>query len=150
MEAKGRVEELVRRIVDAIGVPCEVVVVEQNDHIRVDLRGDELGLLIGHHGQTIDAIQHLAYRAAFDEDEPRRRVEVDASGYRARRAALLEEAAGRAADEAIRSGQAVELEAMNAGERKLIHEYLRLRGDVETHSEGREPERRLVVEPLEG
>lgn len=146
MGPRERVEELVGRIVTAIGVPCEVAVEDDGEAIRVELRGEELGLLIGRHGQTIDAIQHLAYRAAYDEEEPRR-VEVDAAGYRARRAAQLEGGADHAAEEAVRTGQAVELEAMSAVERKLIHEYLRERGDVETHSEGREPDRRLVVEP---
>jgi spoIIIJ-associated protein len=76
------------------------------------------------------------------------RVEIDAAGYRARRAATLERQADEAADEALRFGRPVALDAMGALERKHVHEYLRARGDVETHSEGDEPERHLVVAPL--
>jgi spoIIIJ-associated protein len=144
-----RVQATLEKIVAALGVDATVAVEEDEDSIRANLDGDELGLAIGRHGQTIDAIQHLTYRVAFRDDEARKRVEVDAAGYRDRRAAVLEEEADRAADEAIRSGEPVELDAMNAVERRVVHEYLRERGDVETYSEGREPDRRLVVAPLD-
>jgi spoIIIJ-associated protein len=144
-----RVRDAVERIVAALGLQAEVQVEEHDDTIRANLEGEDLGLAIGRHGQTIDAIQHLAYRLAFRDDDERKRVEVDAAGYRDRRAAVLEEEADRAADEAIRTGEPVELDAMNAVERRVVHEYLRERGDVETYSEGREPDRRLVVAPLD-
>jgi spoIIIJ-associated protein len=144
-----RVRATITRIVDALGLEAQVEVEEDADSIRAELEGDDLGLAIGRHGQTIDAIQHIAYRIAFRDDDERKRVEVDAAGYRDRRAAVLEEEADRAADEAIRTGEPVELDAMNAVERRVVHEYLRDRGDVDTHSEGREPDRRLVVSPLE-
>jgi len=144
-----RVQATLEKIVAALGVDATVAVEEDEDSIRANLDGDELGLAIGRHGQTIDAIQHLTYRVAFRDDEARKRVEVDAAGYRDRRAAVLEEEADRAADEAIRAGEPVELDAMNAVERRVVHEYLRERGDVETYSEGREPDRRLVVAPLD-
>jgi spoIIIJ-associated protein len=143
-----RVRVTLERVVDALGLDAQVEVKEDAESIRADLEGADLGLAIGRHGQTIDAIQHLAYRIAFRDDDERKRVEVDAAGYRDRRAAVLEEEADRAADEAIRTGRPVELDAMNAVERRVVHEYLRERGDVETHSEGREPDRRLVVSPL--
>jgi spoIIIJ-associated protein len=144
-----RVRETVERIVAALGLRAEVQVEEDDSTIRANLEGNDLGLAIGRHGQTIDAIQHIAYRIAFQDDDERKRVEVDAAGYRDRRAAVLEEEADRAADEAVRTGKPVELDAMNAVERRVVHEYLRERGDVETYSEGREPDRRLVVAPLE-
>ena len=145
-----RVRVTLERIVTALGLDAEVQIEETPDSIRANLDGDDLGLAIGRHGQTIDAIQHLTYRLAFRDDDARKRVEVDAAGYRDRRAAVLEEEADRAADEAIRTGQPVELDAMNAVERRVVHEYLRERGDVETHSEGREPDRRLIVSPPPG
>jgi spoIIIJ-associated protein len=144
-----RVRETVERIVAALGLRAEVQVEEDDSTIRANLEGNDLGLAIGRHGQTIDAIQHIAYRIAFQDDDERKRVEVDAAGYRDRRAAVLEEEADRAADEAVRTGKPVELDAMNAVERRVVHEYLRERGDVETYSEGREPDRHLVVAPLE-
>ncbi|MFN8174848.1 MAG: KH domain-containing protein [Solirubrobacteraceae bacterium] len=145
-----RVRELVERVVAALGVGGEVRVEVDEDRIRAVVAGDDLGLLIGHHGQTIDAIQHLAYRAAFRPGEARRRVEVDASGYRERRAATLRHDADRAAYDALRLERPVTLEPMSAVERRLVHEHLRERGDVETYSEGEEPERRLVIAPPEG
>ena len=74
---------------------------------------------------------------------------IDASGYRERRAAVLRHDATEAADDAVRLGRPVRLEPMSASERRVVHEFLRERGDVDTHSEGEEPDRRLVVEPLE-
>jgi spoIIIJ-associated protein len=76
-------------------------------------------------------------------------VEIDADGYRERRAELLRADADDAADEALREGRAVELDPMPASERRIVHEHLRERGGVETHSEGDEPERYLVVTPAD-
>ena len=110
------------------------------------MHGDDLGLFIGRHGQTIDAVQHLAYRIAVHRGEgERKRIVVDAEGYRARREEALQRQADQAADDAVRYKRPVALDAMTASERKLVHEYLRDRGDVETYSEGEEPERHLVV-----
>ena len=113
------------------------------------MNGDELGLLIGKHGSTIDALQHVAFRAAFRGDEERKQVTIDAAGYRERREGALHRMADRAATEALRYDRPVELEPMSAPERKIVHLYLRERSDIETHSEGDEPERRLVVSPVE-
>lgn len=142
-----RLKEFLDRVADALGVPAEVEVTEDEELLRGDLQGEDLGLLIGRHGQTIDAIQHLGYRIAYRSREGRKRVEVDASGYRERRAGLLREDADQAAEEAVRTGREVALDAMNAVERRVVHEYLRDRGGVETHSEGEEPDRYLVITP---
>lgn len=142
-----RVRELTDHVVAALALDAEVIVEEDEERLRVELRGEDLGLLIGRHGQTIDAVQHLAYRAAFRGEEPRKRVEVDAAGYRERRRATLHHDADRAAVDALRLERPVELEPMSAAERRVVHEHLRERGDVQTHSEGEEPERRLVVSP---
>jgi spoIIIJ-associated protein len=147
-EAAARVEELLERILDAVGVEAEIEIEEDADGIIAMIEGEDLGLLIGRHGQTIDAIQHLAYRAAYRGAEGRKRVTVDAAGYRDRRAALLQHDADEAADEALRIGAPVALDAMNAVERRVVHEYLRDREGIETYSEGVEPDRHLVVAPL--
>jgi spoIIIJ-associated protein len=107
-------------------------------------------LFIGRRGQTIDAVQHLAQRIVFPEGPSSVRVVVDADGYRERRVETLQAEAEQAAEEAQRSSRPVELEPMPASERRIVHEYLRERGGVETHSKGDEPERRLVVSPLDG
>lgn len=147
-EASERVEELLARILDAVGIEAEVEISEDDDAVTAVIDGEDLGLLIGRHGQTIDAIQHLAYRAAFRGADGRKRVTVDAAGYRDRRAALLQHDADEAADEALRIGAPVALDAMNAVERRVVHEYLRDRDGVETYSEGAEPDRHLVVAPI--
>ncbi len=147
-EAAERVYELLERIRDAVGVEAEIDVEEDPEGIVAEFNGDDLGLLIGHHGQTIDAIQHLAYRIAFRGEADRKRVVVDAAGYRERRAVALRAAGDQAAETAVHDRRPVALEAMNALERKVVHEHLKSRHDVETYSEGQEPSRRLVVAPL--
>jgi spoIIIJ-associated protein len=143
-----RVRAVVGRIVQALGLRGTVDVAETDDEIRATVNGEELGLLIGKHGATIDAVQHLAFRAAFHGDAERKRVVVDASGYRDRRETALQRMADRAAAEALRYDRPVELEPMRAPERKVVHNYLSERTDIETHSEGDEPDRRLVVTPM--
>lgn len=144
-----RVREVVSRVIEALGLDATVEVAESADEIRATVEGpDEMGRLIGRHGQTIDALQHLAWRAAFHDRDERKSVVVDAAGYRQRREEALQRQADRAASEALRFGRPVELEPMSASERKTVHNYLAERTDVETHSEGDEPERRLVVSPL--
>jgi len=144
-----RVREVVGRVIEALGLDASVEVTENAEEIRATVDGpDEMGRLIGRHGQTIDALQHLAWRAAFHDRDERKAVVVDAAGYRQRREEALHRQADRAASEALRYGRPVELEPMSASERKAVHNYLADRTDVETHSEGDEPERRLVVSPL--
>src|SRR5918997_1397758 len=114
------VEELVVRVAEALGLEAEVEVVEEEGHIRAVLHGDDLGLFIGRHGQTIDAVQHLAFKIA-NRDAGRDqavRVTVDAAGYRERREEMLHRQADQAASRATRSGRPVALDAMSATERK--------------------------------
>jgi len=148
-ETADRVRALVARIVSGIGLEGEVSVEVDGETITAMVAGEGAGLLIGHHGQTIDAVQHLASRVALgDASGPRYRVVVDADGYRARRQQALVGQADDAADEALRFKRPVALDAMTASERRIVHEHLRDRGDVETNSEGEEPDRHLVVTPV--
>ncbi len=149
-EAGDRVRELLERLAQEAGVDATVRVREDDEGIHADYDGDDVGLLIGHHGQTIDAIQHLAYRIAYRGVQDRKRVAVDAGGYRERRAVALRATADQAAETAVHDDRPVALEAMSAIERKVVHEHLKTRRDVETYSEGEEPDRRLVVAPLVG
>jgi spoIIIJ-associated protein len=142
------VRELLERIATGIGVEATIEVSEDEDGVTAEFIGEDLGLVIGHHGQTIDAIQHLAYRIAFRRCGAPVRVVVDAAGYRERRAVALRAAGDQAAEAAILDRRPVALEAMSALERKVVHEHLKGRHDVETYSEGQEPDRRLVVAPL--
>ena len=147
-EPAERVRDLLERVVAAVGLEAEVDVVEDAESIVGTVDGDDLGVLIGRHGQTIDALEHLATRIAYRGDGERLRVVVDAAGYRARRAEALQRQADRAASEAVQYGRPVALDAMVASERKIVHEYLRDRHDIETYSEGEEPHRHLVVAPV--
>jgi spoIIIJ-associated protein len=146
-EAADAVEDLLELVCDGLGLDAEIAVRCEGDTVTGALIGDDLGLFIGRHGQTIDAVQHLAQRIVFRGRPSEVRVVIDAAGYRERRAGALRRQADEAADEALRYGRAVALDAMVASERKLVHEHLRDRGDVTTHSEGDEPDRHLVVTP---
>jgi spoIIIJ-associated protein len=148
-EATERVQELLERVSEALGLDADVRVEHDEAGIRGVLDGDDLGLFIGRHGQTIDAVQHLAFKIA-NRDAARDaavRVTVDAAGYRERREQMLHRQADQAAARAARSGRPVALDAMSATERKVVHEHLKDRDDVETYSEGTEPDRHLVVAP---
>ena len=147
-QAAGRVHDLMERVAEAVGVQAQIEVREDEGQVVGEFVGEDLGLLIGHHGQTIDAIQHLAYRVAFRGAGPRKGVVIDAAGYRDRRAASLRATADQAAEVALSDHRPVALEAMNALERKVVHEHLKSRHNVETYSEGQEPSRRLVVAPV--
>jgi spoIIIJ-associated protein len=147
-EAADALREILDRIATGIGVEAEVEVHQGEDGLVGEFIGDDLGLLIGHHGQTIDSIQHLAYRILFRRLEHPLRMVVDAAGYRDRRAVALKATADQAAEAAVHDRRPVALEAMSALERKVVHEHLKGRHDVETYSEGQEPDRRLVVAPV--
>jgi spoIIIJ-associated protein len=145
-EAGGQALEVVQRVADGIGVSCRIGVREDDESLVVTCAGPELGLLIGKHGQTIDAIQYLTNailrRAGFEKD-----VVVDAAGYRERRRATLEGLAVRSAQRASRDGERVELEPMTAVERKVVHLRLKEFPGVVTGSEGTEPNRFVVITP---
>jgi spoIIIJ-associated protein len=144
----ARLRELIERIAAAVGSPVAVTIREDEETLLATLTGPDLGLVIGKHGQTIDAIQYLANAIVWRGLEDRKSVVVDAAGYRDRRRASLEQLADRAAGEARASGQEVSLEPMTAVERKIVHLHLQEREDVETMSEGTEPNRYVVVKPV--
>jgi spoIIIJ-associated protein len=145
---EARIRTLLEEVVDALDLDAEIEVTDDGEVITGKLVGEDLGLVIGRHGQTIDALQHLAWRIAVRESDERRRVVIDAAGYRDRRAAALQAQADQAVADALRFSRPVALDAMTASDRKVVHEYLRDRGDVETYSEGDEPDRHLVVAPV--
>lgn len=148
-EPAERVRLLVERVLDELDLDGEVEMEETDDVITATVEGDEdYGLLIGRRGQTIDALQLLAFQAAFRGIRERKRVVVDAAGYRARREEVISERADRAAEKAISSGEEVELDPMSARERRIVHEHLKGRTEVETFSSGDDPHRRVVVAPL--
>jgi spoIIIJ-associated protein len=139
---------LVARIVRTLGVDAEVDARDEPEAVVVTCTGPDVGLLIGRHGQTIDAMQYLLNAVgwrAYGED--RKEVVVDAAGYRARRKATLETLALRVAERVRDSGESEELEPMTAVERKVVHLRLKDVPGVATASEGTEPNRHVVVLP---
>ncbi|HEY7178258.1 MAG TPA: RNA-binding cell elongation regulator Jag/EloR [Gaiella sp.] len=140
--------ELLERVVATLGLDASIRVEDDGDEVRATVTGADLGVLIGRHGQMIDSLQYLAnaiaHRTLGDE---RRRIVVDAAGYRARRAATLEALAQRTAERASATGRRIELEPMSAVERRVVHEVLKDDPEVTTASEGTEPNRYVVVVP---
>jgi spoIIIJ-associated protein len=147
-ELPDLVRELLERITSALGLRCRIELAEEDGALLVSCAGSELGRLIGKHGQTIDAIQYvvnaIVSRRFGDERMP---VVVDAAGYRARRRAALTALAQRSARKAIESGIPVGLEPMSAVERKIVHECLKDEPNVDTRSEGTEPQRYVIISP---
>lgn len=136
----------VRRVAAAIGAEITATATEREGVVTVTCSGPDVGLVIGKHGQTIDAVQYLAnaiVRCAGGEHA----VVVDAAGYRARREKALLALARKAAEQAAATGRRVELEPMTAVERRIVHEALKDDPEVETSSEDAEPNRHVVVYP---
>jgi spoIIIJ-associated protein len=147
-ELAAQVRELLKRITDALGVHARLELIEDAESLVASFSGRDLGVLIGKHGQTIDAIQYLANAIAFrGRPDDRKAIVVDAAGYRARRRAALDALAVRSAERAVANRSRVELEPMTAVERKVVHERLKSFAGVRTTSEGTEPNRYVVIEP---
>lgn len=140
---------IVRDILAGAGLEAQVSYSQEEEDINIDVTGDDLGFAIGRRAQTLDAIQLIAYLVsakAVDPDD-RRRVSVDIDEYRAAREEELFDLADRAVRDALSTSQAVELKPMTSNERRSVHHYLLDNGDVDTHSVGEDPDRRIVVTP---
>jgi spoIIIJ-associated protein len=147
-ELAASVREVLELIVREIGIHARLTIEEDDETVVAAFSGRDLGLLIGKHGQTIDAVQYLANAITYrGQMEDRKAIVVDAAGYRERRQASLDELAVRSAERAITTGQRVELEPMTAVERKVVHLKLKDHDGVTTASEGTEPNRFVVIEP---
>ena len=144
----ARVRELLERITRDLGINCRVDITEDDETLTAMCSGRDLGMLIGKHGQTIDALQYLVNAIVSRRQEERPKdVVVDAAGYRERRRATLESLAVRSAERAVAERSPVELEPMTAVERRIVHRRLQGRAGIATSSEGSEPHRYVVVRP---
>jgi spoIIIJ-associated protein len=142
-----KLREFVQTVVDLMGIEARVGASENAEGVRAEISGDDLGLLIGRHGATIDALQYIAAIVVNGDRRERRPVVVDAEGYRDRRAAALTALADRTAQKVDRESESIALKPMSAAERKVIHLHLKDDPRVETVSEGNEPFRAVVVSP---
>jgi spoIIIJ-associated protein len=143
----ARLRAFLSRILDELGLVGEIRISDEPEELHAEISGEDMGILIGRRGQTIDAIEYLASIAVFSGAHSRRRVELDAEGYKDRRRRQIERVALRKADEAAKRGRPVQLTPMTPAERKIVHLILRGRTDVATASEGREPNRAVVITP---
>lgn len=126
-------------------VVMDIAYDEVEKHLDIDLKGDEMGILIGKRGQTLDSLQYLANRVANKHQEGYVRVKLDTENYRARREETLRHLAKNIAHKVKRNRRPVALEPMNPYERRIIHSALQSDPYVMTHSEGEEPFRKVVI-----
>ena len=145
--AEGEVLEFLNNVFRAMDMEVEVLVnVNENNHqIDVELKGDEMGVLIGKRGQTLDSLQYLTSLAINKNCENYYKVKVDTEDYRKRRRETLENLARNIAYKVNKTRRPVDLEPMNPFERRIIHSALQNDKYVTTHSEGDEPYRHVVV-----
>lgn len=133
------------QVFKAMNLDVKIEKMTHEDHVTLNLRGEDLGILIGKHGQTLDALQYLTSLAAHRDAEERVRIVLDVEDYRKRREETLARLAMRIADQVKLRGDKVVLEPMSPHERKVIHMTLQDDPKVATFSEGEEPFRRVVV-----
>ena len=146
-EAAALIRDLLIRVVDGLGIDAEIDIDEIEGQITGTVSGGDLGLLIGRHGQTIDAIQYLANAIVHRRQPDPVEVVIDAEGYRERRRRALCGVADRAVVDVRRDGRPVPLEPMTSVERKIVHLHLKEVAGVATSSEGVEPNRHVIVLP---
>lgn len=148
-EAIDAVKDYLKAIILQMGIDdVEVYVSRVNHQVTYDIETEDAGLVIGRHGKVLNGLQTLAqnymHQLAFNKIQ----VKVDAEKYRHRRKDTVEYLAKKTADKVMKTGRAVSLNPMPAHERKQIHRYLNHYPEISTHSEGKEPHRYLVVEPV--
>lgn len=144
-EAPARLKLYLEKVVAAFGLEATVEVTEEEENLVGNVNGGDLGIFIGRHGQTIDALQYLANVIVYRGLDDRKRVVVDAEDYRERRTEALHSLAERGVNEIEANHTEYEFKPMSAAERRIIHLYLQDREGVETASEGREPYRRVII-----
>ena len=145
-EAIKAVESFLKDTLKAMDMDVEIVSeVDAEGALSVEMKGSNMGILIGKRGQTLDALQYLANRVANKHQEGYVRVKLDTENYRARREETLKHLAKNIAFKVKRTRRAVSLEPMNPNERRIIHAALQSDPYVTTHSEGEEPYRKVVV-----
>ncbi len=137
--------EFLYKMTTLMNVPVEIRMEETPEHLEVQMIGDELGVLIGRRGDTLDALQYLTSLQVNKDQSKYVRVTLDTEHYRAKRADALTKLAGRMAARVAKTGHRVALEPMNPYERRILHSALQGHPNVTTHSEGEEPYRRVVI-----
>jgi len=140
-------ETFIHEVTKNMNVDVDITTTVEENHVTFEMNAENIALLIGKRGQTLNALQYLVHLALNKDSEEYYSVTLDAEGYRGRRRETLESLAGKMADKAIRLNKRVALEPMAAFERKIIHSVLQDHGDISTYSEGAEPHRHIVIKP---
>ena len=147
-DQQAAVQRFLDGLLDAFGLDATVEVgLSEDEAIEAKIEGEDVGLLIGPRGATIEALQELARRALQQHSEDSMRLRVDVGGYRERRREALARFAQKVAAQVVDSGEAASLEPMNAADRKVVHDTVNDIDGVSTSSEGEEPRRRVVITP---
>jgi spoIIIJ-associated protein len=148
-EAEDAAVSFVAEVLSGIGIHGKLDSYREDDVIHITVNGQDCGAAIGRHGETLDSIAYLTNLVANRHSEDRLRVILDIGGYRKHREEVLINMAHKAANQVLRNKRQYALEPMNPAERRIIHAELQSVNGVTTHSEGEEPNRRVVV-TLEG
>ena len=144
--AAGKAQAFLKELTHLMGVEVEVAVgLDEEGNVFARMTGDTLGILIGRRGETLDALQYLTSLRVNRGQEGYTRVTLDTENYRAKREDTLVRLANRMANRAVKTGRKVSLEPMNPYERRIIHSALQANEAVDTHSEGDEPNRHVVI-----
>ena len=139
--------KFLKEVTIAMGLLIDVEVSVKEQTISANIKGENLGVLIGRRGETLDALQYLSNLVINKNSEAKQRIILDIEGYRNRRKNTLQKLALRLADKVRKQGKSIVLEPMNAQERRVIHTTLQSRDDIYTFSEGEEPYRKIVIAP---
>jgi spoIIIJ-associated protein len=147
-EKKVTSKSVVVDIVNLMNLRTRVTSWEDEEEIHVDVWGDDLGILIGRGGSTLQALQDLVTTIMRKKNSEDRRIVVDVERYKERRRQKLREYAERMAEKALTSGKNIRLEPMNPRERKIVHDALKDFSGIKSESEGEDPQRRVIISPL--
>lgn len=136
-----------RDVLDSMGIKSEIRIKEENDAVKITLTGPDMGILIGYRGETLDSLQYLVSLVVNKGHETTyKRVVLDTENYRSKREETLKRLAQKVAGTVRRTGKLIRLEPMNPYERRVIHSALQDDRYIQTHSEGDEPYRRVVID----
>jgi len=146
-ELSKKAVNLLKSIFKSMDLQVDIDAQEKDEIIYINLKGPELGILIGRRGETLDALQFLVNLSVNKKQEVRRKIIIDVEGYRSRREETLQKLAIKLANKAKQRGKSIVLEPMSSQERRIIHTALQGRNDIYTFSEGDEPYRKIIISP---
>ena len=140
-------EKFIKEVIKYMNVEVDIKTTVKDNHVTYEMEGENIAIIIGKRGQTLNALQYLAHLAINKEKDKYFVVTLDAEGYRGRRKETLEALAHKMADKAKRLNKKVALEPMPAFERKIIHSALQNQKNITTYSDGQDPHRHIVIKP---